>query len=153
MFFILKSRGWHASWSYIRVDVNHIIASEMPLLFLFHALAPSPSPVVSCSIRYDGHHLKTCRNHPSMLWFLVSASGRPVASWRTRYSLGSELGSGQTATVFKERLSVHDKPRRNFTALCLFVKWIPNEFQLVREALALAQKGSSDACRSVCDGG
>ncbi|CAL1156623.1 unnamed protein product [Cladocopium goreaui] len=46
---------------------------------------------------------------------LHGSPGRPVASWRTRYSLGSELGSGQTATVFK--------------------------------ALALAQKGSSDACR------
>ena len=32
---------------------------------------------------------------------LHGAVGRPVANWRSRYALGGELGSGQTATVFE----------------------------------------------------
>jgi len=32
---------------------------------------------------------------------LHGSPGRPVANWQTRYALGRELGSGQTATVFE----------------------------------------------------
>lgn len=40
---------------------------------------------------------------PSQHHFAIlhGSPGRPVANWRTRYSLGSQLGAGQTATVFE----------------------------------------------------